>query len=268
MKNYDIEGRLVRLREDFRGKLIVAGDIHGDLGAFDRVKKFFSREPGSILIFLGDYADRGENGLEVIEGVQGLLRDHPNRVIALKGNHEDYFSPTGAPDFSPCDLPAEVESKKNLPWGEFFPRLERDFLDKLHLAVLVPKVALCLHGGVSSKLRKIEDLRNPDRSLEMDILWSDPVEPLGEHTNPRGAGTLFGPDVSSSVLEKLGVKFLIRGHEPQKAFDGPFVEHGGRVITNGSTRVYGRSAFVLNFKPYGENTSKEIQKSFINLFDE
>lgn len=42
------------------------------------------------LIFLGDYADRGPKGVEVIDSVEELIGKYPGRLIALRGNHEDY----------------------------------------------------------------------------------------------------------------------------------------------------------------------------------
>jgi hypothetical protein len=259
MRFYEARGKLACVRGDFKGKLIVAGDIHGDFRAFQGVRKIFGGEPDSLLIFLGDYADRGERGLEVIEGVQKLMKQHGGRVIALKGNHEDYRD--GIPYFSPWDLGTEVEDKKRMRWEEFFPSFKRNFLDKLFLAALIPKVALCVHGGVSPRLHGVEDLENPFGALEEDLLWSDPWEGPGEHPNPRGAGVLFAPEISRGVLKEMGAKFIIRGHEPRKAFDGPYPEHGNRVFTCSSTGVYGGKAFVLVFKPHPELNVDEIKRS-------
>ncbi|MEM2491884.1 MAG: hypothetical protein QXG96_06845, partial [Candidatus Bathyarchaeia archaeon] len=43
----------------------------------------------------------------------------------------------------------------------------------------------------------------------------------------------------------LGIGYIVRSHEPMKALDGPFVEHGGRVVTISSTGVYGGEPFAL-----------------------
>jgi len=245
MKYYELRGKLARIRDDFDGKLIVVGDLHGDLKSFERVRDIFLQIPDSILIFLGDYADRGSFGIEVIEGVKELLIDFPDRTIALKGNHEDYKM--GMPNFAPCDLPREVEIKRGISWRDFFPQFEREFLSRLQLAVWVPSYALLVHGGISSKIRNLSDLESPSEGVEEDVLWSDPYEGTGEHPNPRGAGILFGPDVTKSVAGRVKVKYILRSHEPRKALTGPFAEHGGRVITLSSTRIYGGIPFVLSF---------------------
>lgn len=46
-----------------------------------------------------------------------------------------------------------------------------------------------------------------------DLLWSDPDERKGWGISPRGAGYTFGDDVSSSFLERNGLKFVARAHQ-------------------------------------------------------
>lgn len=260
MRAFNSRGKLAVVRENFKGKITVVGDLHGDLQAFEQARERFLQAPNSLLVFLGDYADRGPQGLEVVEGVKKLLEDHEGRIIALKGNHEDYRA--GLPRFSPCDLPSEVEAKLGLSWREFFPRLEREFLSRLHLAVLLPRLALLVHGGVSSRLHKPEELESPSPELEEALLWSDPWELEGELPNPRGAGVLFGPEVSKAVTKRLGIRCIVRSHEPRKALEGPCAEHGGRVLTLSSTRVYGGKPFILRFKLEPSLTPEQLRQSF------
>jgi hypothetical protein len=243
---YETRGKLAVLKNLDRNVLI-AGDIHGDFRAFEAVRKIFEREKDAVLIFLGDYADRGESGLEVIRGVREMLENHPGRVAALKGNHEDYRN--GAPYFAPWTLGEEVREKLGVPWGRFYRDFERNFLSNLRLAFLVPGVALCVHGGISSRLKRVKQLESPDATLEEEILWSDPGYQGGEPPNPRGAGVLFGPDITERVVGEIGIRFIIRGHEPRKALDGPALEHGGSVVTTSCTSVYGGRPFVLRIDP-------------------
>ena len=49
-------------------RLLVAGDIHGDYETFFQIRDLFDPER-DYLIFLGDYADRGPRGIEVVDGV-------------------------------------------------------------------------------------------------------------------------------------------------------------------------------------------------------
>lgn len=258
MRAYESKGRLARVHEDFKGEIIVAGDIHGDLAAFEGIRNIFRQARDPLLVFLGDYADRGPQGLEVIEEVKELIQKFGDRVIALKGNHEDYRA--GVPYFSPCDLHWEVEEKRGIKWENFFPSFEHEFLKHLHLAVLIPDHSLLVHGGISSKIHNIEDLADSSEEIEEDILWSDPYEGEKEWSNPRGAGVLFNADVTKSLLKQIDVRYLIRSHEPRKAFSGPFVEHAGKVVTLSSTRVYGGKPFVLNFRPGSSLAPAELRR--------
>lgn len=263
MRFFKSEGRLARVSDDFEGEFIVVGDLHGDLKAFERVKDQFQSTRDSLLIFLGDYADRGEKGLEVVEGVRELLEKSRCCIIALKGNHENYQG--GIPNFIPCDLPREVEEKKGVKWNDFYPEFELKFLDRLHLAALIPNYFLLVHGGISSKIHELGDLANPSRKIEEDIIWSDPIEAKGESPNPRGAGVLFGPNLSESLAEELGVRHILRSHQPGKAITGPYVQHSDRVITLSSTRVYGGRPFALIFGKESIREPNWIEESVMYL---
>jgi hypothetical protein len=48
-------------------------------------------DPGTHLVFLGDYIDRGPDSLGVLELVQQTQREHPEQVVVLAGNHDRWF---------------------------------------------------------------------------------------------------------------------------------------------------------------------------------
>ncbi len=66
----------------------IFGDIHGCAsslaGLYGKLKRTLRRE--DILVFLGDYIDRGKDSCEVIQFLLDLAEKHP--AIFLKGNHE------------------------------------------------------------------------------------------------------------------------------------------------------------------------------------
>jgi hypothetical protein len=210
----------------------VAGDLHGDYEHFRKILHIFETSgKGSLLLFLGDYADRGLHGSEIIIHLNRLL-DNRKDIVCLKGNHEIYRN--GRPVFSPCDLIYEAETKQG-SWKKFYRDTLLGFLGKLHVAGIINRV-LFVHAGISSGIRSAKDLENPEN--EANLLWSDPSSIPGEHPDRRGAGIAFGEDITTEVLSSLGTKIMVRSHEPDKAAEGPYIEHGGRVVTINSCTSY------------------------------
>ena len=67
----------------------MVGDLHGDYASFRSVLNI-ANPAKDIVVFLGDDADRGISGTEVLEGVSRLLDRNRENVVLLKGNNEDY----------------------------------------------------------------------------------------------------------------------------------------------------------------------------------
>jgi protein phosphatase len=242
-----MKSELVVIEPNVYGKVGVVGDLHGDYKALQAIRKMVDLD-SNLLVFLGDYADRGPDGVEVIRTVKALEEQHPKNVVALMGNHEDYTS-EGVPNFNPCTLIGEAEAK-NGSWGHYFVDEFKPFVDNLSLCALIVGNALLVHGGVSSKIHSLEDLEEPSDELRLDLLWSDPIEGDGEDPNwNRGVGVEFGADVSAAVCKALGVERIIRSHQPQLAASGPYVTHDGRVVTVNATSVYGGTPFVYFLDP-------------------
>lgn len=244
-------------------RIIVIGDLHGDYESFRNVCGLFDFKRDH-LIFLGDYADRGRKGIEILDGLKDLIKNFPNRVTALKGNHEDY-TPDGKPKFMPCNLIFEAKEKKG-DWATYFKNELSPLLNSLFLAILIPNEVLFVHGGISSKVRDCNDLKYPSIQVEEDILWSDPFDGVGQYLNRRGLGVEFGEDISRNVCNRLSVKRIVRSHQPRKSIEGPYMEHDGRIITISSTNAYGGKPFalVLPTKNLGQAFNK-LEKYVVNL---
>jgi len=229
-----ITGGLVVLPR--KGKIVVVGDLHGDLESLIHIlrkSRFLERTAAGEdvkLIFLGDYGDRGPYSPEVYSLVLRLKRDHPERVILLRGNHE------APPDLlgMPHDLPSDFQRKFGSAGRDLYLSLVRLF-QGLHQAVLVEGAYLLLHGGAPSQASTLKDLAyahqtHPSTSHLEEILWSDPEDDIaGVYPSPRGAGRLFGEDVTARVLALAGAKVLIRGHQPCP--EGVMASHRGKVLT-------------------------------------
>jgi serine/threonine-protein phosphatase PP1 catalytic subunit len=222
-------------------KILVVGDLHGDYLAYQSFIKAWKKENGAFIIFLGDYADRGKQGLEIIDSMMKMV-DNP-RVVALKGNHEVYSIP-GIPQFSPCNLISEVEEKRG-SWPAYYRNNLRPLFQKFYMAALLPGKILFVHGGISNRITSIDSLAMPNSQIEEDILWNDPIEANGEYPSRRGRGREFGPDVTRKVLHYLNVHQVIRSHQPYLAAESPFYSHGDQIITISSTSIFGGKPFYM-----------------------
>jgi protein phosphatase len=217
------------------GEALVIGDLHGDLQSLSLIlqESQFIQElkerNDSTLIFLGDYGDRGDKPAEVYYTILKIKLNFPKQVVLLRGNHE------GPKDLvaSPHDLPDRFQAKFGEDTMQVYEKT-RSFWSCLYNAVFVDERFLMLHGGVSPEINSLQDIAKAheenNRALLEDLLWNDPAEGLtGVSLSARGAGKLFGEDVTEEVLGRLNAKILIRGHEASGT--GFKVNHGGKVLT-------------------------------------
>lgn len=62
-----------------------------------------------------------------------------------------------------------------------------------------------------------------------DLLWSDPEEKNGWGISPRGAGYIFGEDITIKFLKLNGLDFIARAH--QLVINGFNWNHNQKVVT-------------------------------------
>lgn len=232
--NLRIVGRLVSVLP--KGDMIIVGDVHGDLESLQHilensgfVKKARS-DLDSLLVFLGDYGDRGFYSPEVYYVVLKLKELFPEQVVLMRGNHE------GPNDLLayPHDLPSHLHRKFGEDASRIYGKL-RELFNLLYNAVLVEERYVLLHGGAPSQASTVDDIayahqKHPRETHLEEILWSDPVDGMkGTYPSPRGAGRLFGENITDKLLNMLDVNVLIRGHEPSE--EGYKTNHDGKVVT-------------------------------------
>uniref|UniRef100_A0A0K0EEN4 Serine/threonine-protein phosphatase n=1 Tax=Strongyloides stercoralis TaxID=6248 RepID=A0A0K0EEN4_STRER len=209
--------------------IIVCGDIHGQYTDLLRIFKKFGKPPSKKFLFLGDYVDRGDNSLEVILLLLALKLKYPEYIFLLRGNHElKHINKI-------YGFQEEIKQRildTNLMFSiyEEFNRLFSFF----PLAGLVSKKVLCMHGGISSKIKSLNCIREIKRPLETvhsiacDLLWADPDKAvkLYEPNTARGVSSLFGQDALVQFCKKLNIDLVIRGHQVcQTGFDVLFEGH-------------------------------------------
>jgi hypothetical protein len=222
-------------------KLILVGDIHGDLQSLLWTLKEINferllRNPHNKLVFLGDYIDRGTNSIGVLYVVCFLKQKFPDSVVLMRGNHE---APMEFP-FSSHDLPLELahrygpEIAQSIYINNIIPLFQ-----SLSLMVLIPNQLLVVHGGLPTEVipKPLESqsgsaAKNQLTSSMEEILWNDPIEHVNKgldwEYSRRGYGKHFGIAVTRKWLNATGSKLVIRGHEPCQGFK---VNHQGTILT-------------------------------------
>jgi len=227
-------GKLLKMPPE--DEAVIVGDIHGDLQSLVRILKSsdFVRKASHnkevLMIFLGDYGDRGSYSPEVYYVVLKLKKLFPEHVILMRGNHEGPYDILAYPH----DLPEHLHRKFGEHSQDVYIKL-RELFDQLYNAVLISERCILLHGGGPSQATTIDDLayahkKHPHETHLEEILWNDPEENIkGTYASPRGAGKLFGEDITAKLLKMLNVKLMIRGHEPSE--NGFKINHSGKILT-------------------------------------
>ncbi|HKR74785.1 MAG TPA: metallophosphoesterase family protein [Candidatus Nitrosocosmicus sp.] len=219
--------------------LVVIGDIHGDFFSLQKILNEFNWETylcseENILIFLGDYVDRGQYSFEVLLSICKLKSLFRNNVFLLRGNHEAYHHFP----FSSFSFPNELEAKFGKESDQFYLEDIIPLFDSMFSFCEIDSFAILLHGG----LPIVEDLKffenykfhlsnlSSQKNLMEQILWNDPRE-LAEDSwrySNRGVGKYFGMKITDLWLKHTGCKCVIRGHEPCKGFK---TNHQGKITT-------------------------------------
>ena len=202
------EPRLIRLPKE--GKAVFIGDTHGDLEATQQVlKKYF--KPGYILVFLGDYVDRGPHSRENIELLFKKKLESPNSIYLLMGNHEGYpILP-----FSPADFWEGLTLEEQQKFGEIFK--------KLPFVAITQNGLIALHGVPPDvpNLDAINEIKLGSKAW-FQITWGDFSTEKGDYFGNIWGRPVFGQSYFERVMNNLKRSVLVRAHQPHiepKVFD-------------------------------------------------
>ncbi|CAD8077501.1 unnamed protein product [Paramecium sonneborni] len=212
----------------------VCGDIHGQF--FDLLELF--KEGGELpekrYLFNGDYVNRGYHSVETMQYLLCLKIKYPKEIILLRGNHES------RQQTQVYGLYDEVYRKfgNAYPWQYFC-----EIFDYLPLCALIDQKVFSVHGGLSPKIKRIDQIRTIDRRNAKehegpmcDILWSDPEDIDGWAANNRGAGYQFGKSVVNEFNHINDLILIARSH--QLVMEGYKYEFLKKLVTVWSAPNY------------------------------
>ena len=177
--------------------IMVIGDIHGDLQALELVLGKRQEMNCKNILFLGDYVDRGSQGIEVLLRLFQLKHEDSEHIFLLRGNHETvdmnlyygFFEETGFDQ-------------------GFLLRVSRTY-DKMPIAAILSGHTFCVHGGING-VDSIDGIRKEEA---FPYLWNDPSNRSGLTASTRGSTVKeFGPDIVDGFLDTNNLKRIVRGH--------------------------------------------------------
>jgi len=150
-----------------------------------------------------------------------------DRVVILRGNHESRQITQVYGFYDEC-----LKKYGNPCVWKYFT----DLFDFLPLTAVIENKIFCLHGGLSPHIETLDQIRDLDRFQEVphdgpmcDLLWSDPDMRPGIAPSQRGAGHIFGGDVSEKFCQCNGLDLISRAH--QLIMEGFSWIHDQRVVT-------------------------------------
>ncbi|MFS8960924.1 metallophosphoesterase [Streptococcus mitis] len=161
-------------------KLFAISDIHGHLDEFlFALSKVDLSDKNNRLILIGDYIDNGHQSFQVISKIIELEELHPNQIITLLGNHEEWFydwlileNPTSSSFsetiksfFSPEELTYILKSnvnnfeagvrneiKNNIKFNPFINWFKKRYRDKRYYET---DTQIFVHAGIDEEAGKL-----------------------------------------------------------------------------------------------------------------
>lgn len=181
-------------------RTFVVGDIHGRCAQLLNLLDMLPRDPANdTLVFLGDLIDRGADAPGCVEHILKLRSENPERVICLRGNHEqmlmDFLAGQSTIWLTPVTggertfeqytgesvrAYREEEELRQL-FEQSFPEKHLEFMESLPF-YYEDEHAIYVHAG-------LDEGKHPSESSPMSLLW---MRDMDFYKNYRGKPCVFG----------------------------------------------------------------------------
>lgn len=249
---YVDSGVLVLPRDIGNRNVYFIGDLHGDLESLEetiRVTNLEGSDAHPVLIFLGDYGDRGSDTLGVWLRLAEIKARFPDDIYLLRGNHEDLrqvrcLRVSDGKELSTIwRIPSSENNETFIAMGmamdNNFSNLAVLF-ETLPAIVLFPDGTCAVHGGPvprwkqndgwtlpadakeELRVQTVADLRKPKAQFAMrwvDIHDREDVDQAWRHYG--GESRLYATAAELKEWEeRLGIRRIIHGHtHPPTGFE-------------------------------------------------
>jgi serine/threonine protein phosphatase 1 len=180
----------------------VVGDIHGRCAQLLNLLDMLPRDPANdTLVFLGDLIDRGADAPGCVDHIRKLTRGNPERVICLRGNHEqmlmDYLAGNSSIWLTPVTggertfeqyTGESVRGRREQDSEELRQLFEQKFpVEHLEFLESLPfyyedEHAIYVHAG-------LDEGKHPSESSPLSLLW---MRDMDFYKNYRGKPCVFG----------------------------------------------------------------------------
>lgn len=246
---------------DISSPCFIFGDIHGKLSDLliyqQTLWKTVPLLVPSKYVFLGDFVDRGEYGIESVLYLFCLKILAPDKFFICRGNHEirsiqETFT-----------FKNECQRKFGKEVGnEIWENCNKVF-DTLPWAVIVDNSIFGSHGGIPASTMRKEQLNKipcplpdpeNDSPAAWEMVWNDPVNPdefrdftefdrVKDDTlrgflknKKRGTAYYYGDESVDTFFKANGISQIIRAHEVMP--NGYKFHLNGKVLTVFSSSNY------------------------------
>ncbi|KIO04815.1 hypothetical protein M404DRAFT_1000360 [Pisolithus tinctorius Marx 270] len=160
---------------------------------------------------MGDFVDRGHYSLETVSLLLALKARYPDTVTLLRGNHDSRQITQVYGFYDEC----QQKYGSATVWKACC-----NVFDYLNLAVIIDREMLCVHCRLSPDIRTLDQIRVLSRAQEIphegafcDLMWSDPDDIDNWAVSPRGAGWLFGGNVTREFNHINSLSLIARTHQ-------------------------------------------------------
>lgn len=187
--------------------VFLVGDLHGDADSLRAIlRKVFTTNPKSIIVFLGDLFDRGNRAMETIRLFLWAAKTHPGQVLWLRGNHDEAL---GYEETSEKFVSA-VDPHEFADWLGEHPECRDEGRALCKIVSTLPSVAVLgfvwtSHGGIlhEDTCKDFHGFADMTPDMKIDFVWSRMKDTPSKMPNRSHKGAEVGYKQAVTFVKKL-----------------------------------------------------------------